>query len=111
MWCPRCGSLRVVKSGHARGKQRWLCRKCGYQFTRTPDAGVPETTKRAAVTLYGHGLSLRCVGKLLGTTAQSVLRWVCGTWTGTARSRRRSRSLWPVRLSGTVYCHKHPCGT
>jgi hypothetical protein len=18
---------------------------------------------------------------------------------------------WPVRLSGTVYCHKHPCGT
>ena len=80
-WCPRCGSVRVVKSGHARGKQRWLCRRCGYQFTRTPDGAsdtpVPESTKRAAVTLYGHGLSLRCVGKLLGTTAQSVLRWVC----------------------------------
>lgn len=77
MWCPRCDSVRVVKSGHARGKQRWLCRKCGYQFTRAPEAGVPEPTKQAAVTLYGHGLSLRCVGKLLGTTAQSVLRWVC----------------------------------
>jgi len=77
MWCPRCGSVRVVKSGHARGKQRWLCRKCGYQFTRAPEAGVPEPTKQAAVTLYGHGLSLRRVGKLLGTTAQSVLRWVC----------------------------------
>ena len=80
-WCPRCGNVRVVKSGHARGKQRWLCRRRGYQFTRTsdgaPDAPVPEPTKRAAITLYGHGLSLRAVGKLLGTTGQSVLRWVC----------------------------------
>ena len=33
-------------------------------------------TKRAAVTLYGHGLSFRAVGRLLGTTAPSVLRWV-----------------------------------
>ena len=74
--------MRVVKSGHAKGNQRWLCRRCGYQFTRTdgPPAGAdtPETTKRAAVTLYGHGLSFRTVGKLLGTTAQSVLRWVVG---------------------------------
>ncbi|MCW2241777.1 IS1 family transposase [Azospirillum canadense] len=76
-WCPRCGSVRVVKSGHVLGKQRWLCRSCGFQFTRLPDIPVPEPTKQAAVTLYGHGLSLRAVGKLLGTTGQSVLRWVC----------------------------------
>jgi len=71
-----------VKSGHVLGKQRWLCRRCGYQFTRTdgPPAGAttPEVTKRAAVTLYGHGLSFRAVGKLLSTTAQSVMRWVIG---------------------------------
>jgi IS1 family transposase len=30
------------------------------------------------VTLYSRGLSFRAVGELLGTTAQSVLRWVCG---------------------------------
>lgn len=30
------------------------------------------------MTLYGHGLSFRTVGKLLGTTAQSVLRWAVG---------------------------------
>jgi transposase InsO family protein len=29
-FCPRCGSVRVVKSGPARGKQRWLCRRCRY---------------------------------------------------------------------------------
>ncbi|MCW2243137.1 IS1 family transposase [Azospirillum canadense] len=67
----------MVKSGHVLGKQRWLCRRCGFQFTRLPDIPVPEPTKQAAVTLSGHGLSLRAVGKLLGTTGQSVLRWVC----------------------------------
>ena len=76
-YCPRCHSIRVVKSGHHHGKQRWLCRRCRYQFTRVdPPAEADDQTKRAAVTLYGHGLSLRCVGRLLATSAHSVIRWV-----------------------------------
>ena len=35
-----------------------------------------DQTKRTAVTLYGHGFSLRCVAKLLATSAHSVIRWV-----------------------------------
>lgn len=32
--CPRCGAVRIVKNGHAHtGKQRYLCRICGHQFT------------------------------------------------------------------------------
>ena len=32
--CPHCGAVRIVKNGHAHtGKQRYLCRICGYQFT------------------------------------------------------------------------------
>jgi len=76
--CPRCGSRRVVKSGHVLGKQRWWCRSCRYQFTKINHPDTPSTVKRAAVSLYGHGLSFRTVAGLLGTTAQSVLRWVCG---------------------------------
>jgi transposase-like protein len=76
-YCPRCHCVRVVKSGHHHGKQRWLCRRCGYQFTSlSPPAGADDRTRKTAVTLYGHGLSLRCVGKLLATTAHSVIRWV-----------------------------------
>jgi hypothetical protein len=41
-----------------------------------PPAEAGDQTKRAAVTLYGHGLSLRCVGRLLATSAHSVIRWV-----------------------------------
>jgi insertion element IS1 protein InsB len=76
-FCPRCGSVRVVKSGHVRGRQRWLCRRCQYQFTRRDGYGTPVEVKQAAVTLYGYGLSLNAVGHLLGSCAQSVMRWVC----------------------------------
>ena len=76
-YCPRCHSIRVVKSGHHHDKQRWLCRRCRYQFTRVdPPAEADEQTKRTAVTLYGHGLSFRCVARLLATSAHSVIRWV-----------------------------------
>ncbi|WP_439648865.1 IS1/IS1595 family N-terminal zinc-binding domain-containing protein [Deinococcus betulae] len=35
--CPQCGAVRIVKNGHAHtGKQRYLCRICGHQFTLKP---------------------------------------------------------------------------
>jgi insertion element IS1 protein InsB len=70
--CPRCGSRRLIRFGFVAGQQR-----CRYQFTRLDEHGTPEQTKRAAVSLYGSGLSFNAVADLLGTTAQSVLRWVC----------------------------------
>jgi insertion element IS1 protein InsB len=37
--CPRCGAATIIRSGHARGKQRWRCKGCGLQFTRTTPRG------------------------------------------------------------------------
>jgi transposase-like protein len=53
-------------------------KRCRSQFTRPEGYGTPEPTRRAAVNLYGYGLSFNVVAHLLGTTAPSVLRWVCG---------------------------------
>jgi len=75
--CPQCGSRRLIRFGIVAGKQRRRCKRCRYQFTRPDGHGTPEPTKRAAVSLYGYGLSFNTVAHLLGTTAQSVLRWVC----------------------------------
>jgi IS1 family transposase/transposase-like protein len=75
--CPRCGSQRLIRFGFVAGQQRWRCKRCRYQFTRLEGHGTPEP--RAAVSLYGYGLSFNAVADLLGTTAQSVLRWVCGS--------------------------------
>jgi hypothetical protein len=61
-------SSRVVPDQFTRraGSVHASCRLC-----------TPDEVKRAAVTLYGYGLSLNAVGHLLGSCAQSVMRWVC----------------------------------
>ena len=38
--------------------------------------GKPAATKRGAIALYCTGLSLNAVGRRLGVSAQSVMRWV-----------------------------------
>ena len=74
--CPVCGGTALIRSGHACSRQRWRCKGCGRQFTRTEPRGKPATMKREAVALYCTGLSLNAIGKRLGVSAQSVLRWV-----------------------------------
>ena len=71
-----CAGTTLIKSGHACGRQRWRCKGCGQQFTRTTPRGKPAATRREAVSLYCTGLSLNVIGKRLGVSAQSVMRWV-----------------------------------
>ena len=42
--CPRCGSKEKVKSGYNKGKQKYLCKECGRNYTETKN-GYPESTK------------------------------------------------------------------
>jgi transposase len=74
--CPQCTHPHVVKAGKARGNQRWLCRGCGYQFTRTTPRGRPLWQKSLAVFLYGHGISMNALAKMVGVHASSVLQWI-----------------------------------
>ena len=74
--CPKCTHLHVVKAGKVRGTQRWLCRGCGYQFTRTTPRGKPPWQKSLAVFLYCHGLSINALSKMFGVRASSVLKWI-----------------------------------
>ena len=74
--CPACDGTTLIRSGHACGRQRWCCKGCGRQFTRTTPRGMPAATKLEAVGLYCAGLSLSATGRRLGVSAQSVMRWV-----------------------------------
>ena len=74
--CPACGGTALIRSGHACGRQRWRCKGCGRQFTRTTPRGQPAAVKRAAVALYCTGLSMNAIGKQVGVSAQSVMRWL-----------------------------------
>ena len=79
--CPKCTHPHVVKAGKARGKQRWLCRGCGYQFTCTTPRGRPLWQQSLAVFLYCHGVSMSALGKMFGVHASSILKWIrrCAT--------------------------------
>ena len=74
--CPACGGAVLIRSGYVCGRQRWRCKDCGRQFTRTEPRGKPAAMKTAAVELYCTGLSLNAIGKRLGVSAQSVMRWI-----------------------------------
>jgi len=75
--CKSCGGTETAKSGFVRGLQRYRCRSCGCNFTNTPPRGKPAAMKAMAVLLYAMGnMSFGMIGRILGVSDVSVLRWV-----------------------------------
>ena len=76
MFCTKCGSENVYKSGFVKGAQRYRCKGCGRQFVPTRHHGKTQTEKLTAILLYINGLSLRTIARLMSVTATAVLKWV-----------------------------------
>ena len=77
--CKNCQSEQVVKSGKARGKQRFKCKECGYNFVlgdrRTSEKIV--ALKALCVLLYSLGKgSYSMLGKLFGRDRSLIYRWI-----------------------------------
>ena len=53
MQCPKCYSRKQVKSGFERGIQRYKCKKCECNFTRSDRGGVSVEIKIRALRLLG----------------------------------------------------------
>lgn len=76
MHCRKCGSEAFVKNGFVAEVQRYKCKKCGFQFTRETPHGKPMKDKILALVLYLSGLSMNMIGKIIGVSTQSVMRWI-----------------------------------
>jgi transposase len=74
--CRKCGSAWIVRNGHHLGKQRFKCKECEFQFTRTDAKGKPPQTKCLAIILYVTGLSLRAIASIVNVSPKAVLDWV-----------------------------------
>lgn len=84
--CPKCNVSHIVKNSHSWGKQRYRCKSCGFQFTRTTPRGRPASEKATAILLYTLkatailrytlGLSLNSIARMLKVSTPAVLRWV-----------------------------------
>ena len=72
---PRCGSKEKVKNGYNKGKQRYLWKECGRNYTWTKN-GYLERTKRKALKYYTEGLGFRQIERLMNVSHVSVINWV-----------------------------------
>ena len=76
MNCFKCGCEGLMKNGFVGGVQRYKCKNCNYQATRFTPRGYSEKDKSLALLLYVSGVSMNRIGKIIGVTAQSVMRWI-----------------------------------
>jgi transposase-like protein len=77
--CKRCGSEGIVKNGMVRGRQRYRCRACAYNFIegdRRVNDALPAK-KALAVLLYSLGkASLNMLGHIFGVSRSLTYRWI-----------------------------------
>ncbi|MEM7551400.1 MAG: hypothetical protein AAF363_17090 [Bacteroidota bacterium] len=75
--CPKCYGNQVIKSGIVKNRQRYRCKKCGYNFTVDKlGKQIDEYYVIKALQLYLEGVSFREIERLLGISHVSVLNWV-----------------------------------
>jgi len=77
MDCPKCKSNQYTKAGIVNGRQRYKCRGCHYLYTVTEKSTAkPMAMKRYALHLYLEGLGFRSIGRILGVSNVSILKWI-----------------------------------
>jgi transposase-like protein len=67
MQCPKCGGNEKTKAGFVSLVQRWRCKHCQCQFTRSTPKGRPTGGKLLALHWYMKGPSLKNIAEFLGT--------------------------------------------
>ncbi len=77
--CKNCESTNCVKSGKVRGKQRYMCKECRYNFVEG-DARTNENViaiKAMCVILYALAKgSFNMLGKVFGRDRSLIYRWI-----------------------------------
>lgn len=73
--CIKCGK-DVRKNGFVFGVQRYKCKECGFQFTKSAPHGKERKSKGNAIALCSLGVSQNQAAKILSVTPTSVARWI-----------------------------------
>jgi transposase-like protein len=76
--CPECQATRTVKNGHIHtGKQRYLCRPCGYQFVEHPtDNRIDQSTRELIGRLLLERISLAGIARVVQVSPQWLQDYV-----------------------------------
>lgn len=76
--CPECTSQYTVKNGHIHtGKQRFLCRDCGYQFVEHPtDKRIDQETRELIDRLLLERISMAGIAPAVQVSEQWLQDYV-----------------------------------
>lgn len=76
-FCPNCNSDQYVKSGIINERQRYKCKKCGYNFTVNKiGKKIDDYYVNKALQLHLEGLTYREIERILGISHVTVMNWV-----------------------------------
>ena len=77
MDCPKCKSTNKIKRGIVKGVQRYSCKQCQYIYTVEKRSSTKSLfVKKQALQLYLEGLGFRAIGRFLGVSNVSVMKWI-----------------------------------
>ena len=77
--CKRCGSTKTVKNGMVRGKQRHLCKQCGYHFVEADERENSSAIIAKALCMIFNALGAKrykAIGKYLDRDVSQIYRWM-----------------------------------
>ena len=98
MKCPKCECQERVKNGIVRGLQRYRCRKCKCNYTKSTPHGKSAEVKKMALVMYMEGIGFRAIGRLLKVSNVAVLYWV-----RKAAETLRQAQIWERRNEPVEY--------
>ena len=76
MQCKYCGGSNYRKNGYSDGFQRYNCKCCERNWTIRPGKSYSKDTPFKALKLYLEGLGFRSIGRILGVSNVTVLKWI-----------------------------------
>ncbi len=76
MHCPKCYSESKVKNGIIKDIQRYKCRECGCNYTKSSRFRIDVEQRAYAIKLYLEGVGFRGIERLTGISNVTVMRWV-----------------------------------
>ena len=76
--CKRCNSINVVNNGIVRGKQRFKCKDCLYNFVDGDKREKPRVEAKAlALLMYGScKASYGMIARLFNVSRTTILNWI-----------------------------------
>ena len=77
--CKRCSSVNCVKNGMVRGKARWLCKDCRYNFVLGGARVHADLVAKKALAVIMYSVSKSSygmLGRLFGVSRSLVYCWI-----------------------------------